>query len=145
MFSQTNSELMLYCVFFAGVILFSLIDKRNKQLLSDTDKERIKNIIPVYVWLPLVVTLTGFPIFFIGSVNYRFLLLAELTLGLFIGMTAWSYRIWKTNNLGLPVEYLEKARKLNLTYCIFNFVYLISVFSLILAKWKTEDFKIFLK
>lgn len=136
---------MLLCVFFAGVILFSLIDKRNKQLLSDTDKERIKNIIPVYVWLPLVIALTGFPIFFIGSVNYHFLLLAELTLGLFIGMAVWSYRIWKTNNLGLPAEYLEKAKKLNLTYCIFNFVYLISVFSLLLAKWKTEDFKIFLK
>ena len=136
--------LIFFCVFYAALIVLAVVEKKTKKLLSDDEKEVVKNIIPVHVWLPSVIALTRFPIFFIGSINYQFLLLVELTLALFLGTGIWSYRFWKTNSLELPIEYLEKAKNLNLAYSILNFVSLVGMFSLIFTEWKTNNFEIFL-
>jgi hypothetical protein len=114
--SQINLIITLTIFLFAAIVSYLLLQWRlEKKILTAEERIRVKELIPWYVWLPLVLFIPACSIIFLEVFGFGdgFSDIAAFSLYLVIFLFLFGYKFTRISKINLPAEFVGKWRKLD--------------------------------
>ena len=138
----SNWDTIILTLMFVALVALLIVDSRLKKNLTKADRTKVKFLVPVYFWIVFLLIMFSrlfliefFGFIFSDLIYYSLILVGILIIGI--------YRIWKLSKVGLPANYVGKARKWTMVYVIFVIIFIGWFVLSTFIKWKSGGYKIY--